>query len=235
MNSQKSGTSTSSVGTLWTVTAAHLRPELTSRFPVAGRSASEAHLMELPADGLAAHWGPGDLLKLGGESFDGRQTTFLRYFLQHLAVPLFELVRTAAPGQSRRYTSTFPVQNNCAHGGLRQVQQGRNLPDWLLTLITSHDSAPLEVTELLASAPHPKSDVLTFDCTDFRLCVFFFYGFVPLKPPQGVIPPSAAWKQTLHLPGTPTLSWGWRTRVMWQVSVKKVKQTNKLDIFALYM
>lgn len=116
--------------------------------------------MELPADGLAAHGGPGERLKLGGESFDGGLTTLQRYFLQHLAVLLLQLVRSAAPRQGRGDSSAFPVQYDSAHRGLRHVQQRRDLPDRLLALVTSHDSPPLEVTELTTAAHH-ESDVLT--------------------------------------------------------------------------
>ena len=132
--------------------------ELTCRPAVRGDPPTEAHLVELPADGPGAHFGPGGGLKLGGESLHRGQAVPQRHFLQHLTVLLFELVRPAAPGQSRRYPSAFPLEDDGTHGGPGQVQQGRNLPDRLLTQVAADHGAPLEVTELL-TATHCAAEV----------------------------------------------------------------------------
>lgn len=142
-------------------------PKLACLFPVSGHSAAEALLMELPADGLAAHRGPGQRLKLGSESFDGGLATLPRYFLHHLAVLIPQLVRSAAPRQGRGDSTAFPAQYDSAHCGLiGHVQQRRDLPDRLLALVTSHDGSTLKATEFTTSA-HYESDVLTF----------FFFSF----------------------------------------------------------
>lgn len=81
-----------------------------------------------------------------------RADTFLhRHFLQHLAVLLLQLVWSAAPGQSRCYSSMFPLQNHGAHRGARQVQQGGNLAHSFPTQVASNYSATLKVTQLLTS------------------------------------------------------------------------------------
>lgn len=102
--------------------------------------------MKLPADGSGTHFCSRDRLKLVCDSFNGGQTTFQRYFLKHFTVLLFKLMWSAAPGQSSRYTLTFPPENDSAHGGPGHIQQGRNLTDRLLTHVTSYHCAPLKVT-----------------------------------------------------------------------------------------
>lgn len=144
-------------------------PALTCSFAVRGYSATKAHLVQLPADGSGAHVGPGGGLKLGGESFYRGQTVLQRYFLQNLAVLLFELVRSAAPGQRRRYSSAFPLQDDSAHSGPRQVQQGGNFTDWLFTHVASDDSTALEVTELLTTTHCTAISHLLLLLSSFRL------------------------------------------------------------------
>ena len=125
---------------------------------VRGHPPSEAHLPELPADRPGAHAGPGRALELGGERLHGGQPLLQRHPLQHLALRLLELVRTAAAGQSRRDAAPLPLEDDGAHGGAGQLQQGRDLPHGLLTQVAAHHGAPLEVTELLAAA-HPLAAV----------------------------------------------------------------------------
>lgn len=170
-------------------------PERTFGLVVCGHSAAEAHLVELAADRPGAHSGPRGGLKLGGERLHRGQTLLQRHSLQHLAVLLLELVRSAAPGQSRRYSSAFPLEDHRAHGGAGQVEQRGNLTHGLFTQVASNNGAPLKVTELL-TATHSLSAVCRLHTALISVLLFspfFFFGFWPSKcyqayycPPQEI-------------------------------------------------
>jgi len=97
------------------------------------------------------------VLELGSECCNRRQKIFPRYALQHLAVPFCELVWPTTSPLSCYFSWTFPLHNNSTYSWPGQLEQCRDLMNWLVK-VASCGGAMLKVTEL-CSAAHSTANV----------------------------------------------------------------------------